>query len=255
MSNDSQEGSIILDVLLQMARESGLDQYTLARLETQLRRAYDFFDGLGFCLSEDGDLLSQWRGYANDGRGASIGFDSDYLRQLSGKFRERNERGFTLNKLVYDRDGQQEIAAEHFAKIKALLELGAFRSEIGTILLPTSEGDKERIKKATSDGTFAILSLMLRMFEIKSPAFAEEKEWRLVSFSTKSGEESGTRFNAGVDKIVPYFEVKLEDLGIDSISSIVLGPKHQTPLHVVERLLLANGFKNAAVSRSAATYR
>ena len=28
------------------------------------------------CFSEDGDLLSQWRGYASDGHGFAIGFDS-----------------------------------------------------------------------------------------------------------------------------------------------------------------------------------
>ena len=32
-----------------------------------------------FCLSEKGDLLSQWRGYADDGYGVSIGFDARYL--------------------------------------------------------------------------------------------------------------------------------------------------------------------------------
>lgn len=31
------------------------------------------------CLSEESDLLSQWRGYANDGRGMCIGFDVDEL--------------------------------------------------------------------------------------------------------------------------------------------------------------------------------
>lgn len=32
-----------------------------------------------FCLSEKGDLLSQWRGYASDGAGFSIGFDEETI--------------------------------------------------------------------------------------------------------------------------------------------------------------------------------
>ena len=31
------------------------------------------------CLCEDGDVLSQWRGYANDGKGCSIGFSREEL--------------------------------------------------------------------------------------------------------------------------------------------------------------------------------
>jgi len=32
------------------------------------------------CFSDDGDLLPQWRSYADDGTGVSIGFDSDYFK-------------------------------------------------------------------------------------------------------------------------------------------------------------------------------
>ena len=31
------------------------------------------------CFSKNGDLLSQWRAYAEDGKGFSIGFDSNYI--------------------------------------------------------------------------------------------------------------------------------------------------------------------------------
>jgi hypothetical protein len=33
------------------------------------------------CFSEIGDLLSQWRGYADDGRGVAIGFNEDLLKE------------------------------------------------------------------------------------------------------------------------------------------------------------------------------
>ena len=35
---------------------------------------------LVICFSKAEDLLSQWRGYANDGRGFSIGFDLELLK-------------------------------------------------------------------------------------------------------------------------------------------------------------------------------
>jgi hypothetical protein len=45
--------------------------------------------GLGFCLSAEGDLLSQWRGYAQDGSGVAIGFRRAYLEDLVEANRER----------------------------------------------------------------------------------------------------------------------------------------------------------------------
>lgn len=34
------------------------------------------------CFSKEGDLLSQWRAYANDGKGISIGFNRKYLESV-----------------------------------------------------------------------------------------------------------------------------------------------------------------------------
>lgn len=255
MSNDSQEGSVILDVLLQMARDSELDGYAISRLEGRLRSGIEFLDGLGFCLSEEGDLLSQWRGYADDGRGLSIGFRSDYFEKLSEAVRLRDEHGFTLKKLAYDIDGQRSVAEDGFGKLKALIELGAFRPEDGSLLFPSSEEQKQVIQVATRDAHFQILGLMLRMFDIKNPAFSEEREWRLVSFSHKSMQDAGMGHRACGDKIVPFLEFSFEDVGVPPIARVVLGPKHQTPLHVISRLLESKRFDGVEVVKSAATYR
>ena len=104
-SNDSKEGAVILEILIELANEADLTLAAQGRLESALRGGFDFFDGLGFCLSEEGDLLSQWRGYANDGTGVSIGFNREYLVALGAKLRESEGRSFGLKKLIYDRDG------------------------------------------------------------------------------------------------------------------------------------------------------
>ena len=49
------------------------------------------------CLSEEGDLLSQWRGYANDGKGCSIGFNMEKLQE----FCDNSEGVFKLEKIQY----------------------------------------------------------------------------------------------------------------------------------------------------------
>ena len=66
-----------------MAKESSLTQRETAELQRRLSYLSALVDGLGFCLSKKGDLLSQWRGYADDAFGVSIGFEKDYLKKLS----------------------------------------------------------------------------------------------------------------------------------------------------------------------------
>ncbi len=40
---------------------------------------------VGTCFSLDGDVLSQWRGYANDGNGYCIGFDGSIFPDLPAR--------------------------------------------------------------------------------------------------------------------------------------------------------------------------
>ncbi|MDP2064189.1 MAG: DUF2971 domain-containing protein, partial [Phaeovulum sp.] len=47
---------------------------------------------LGFCLSEESDLLSQWRGYAQDGAGFSVSFSVEKLKHII----DAADRGYRL---------------------------------------------------------------------------------------------------------------------------------------------------------------
>ena len=61
-------------------------------MEILFRLAYDYFKmefdkggvtNFVICFCEEGDKLSQWRGYANDGNGISIGFNKKILSSLN----------------------------------------------------------------------------------------------------------------------------------------------------------------------------
>ena len=60
-----------------------------------------------FCFSESKDKLSQWRGYAQDGKGIAIGFNKDVLEELNqiSKFHT------AFGKVIYD--NPQEICSEY----------------------------------------------------------------------------------------------------------------------------------------------
>jgi len=61
------------------------------------------------CFCENGDLLSQWRGYTGGAAGYSIGFDSDSLMQIGSATK------FTLGRCIYDADVQRKIVEQAIA--------------------------------------------------------------------------------------------------------------------------------------------
>ena len=58
------------------------------------------------CFSEEKDLLSQWKGYANSGFGYSIGFK---FSQIIERQKMKYFNFATLKKVIYDSDKQEEI--------------------------------------------------------------------------------------------------------------------------------------------------
>src|SRR5208283_5653358 len=66
-------------------------------------------------LSEEGDMLSQWRAYSENGAGMSIGFDS------AAFYEERAQQTRPelppLGKVIYDVATQQQIIAPNMVQI------------------------------------------------------------------------------------------------------------------------------------------
>jgi hypothetical protein len=55
------------------------------------------------CFCQDGDLLSQWRGYSGAGQGYAIAFNSQFLTHLA------SIGSFTKGKCIYDTELQYTI--------------------------------------------------------------------------------------------------------------------------------------------------
>ena len=108
-SNDTNEGRLVTGLVQDILEEHDLSSDHAYEL-TELIDDFEALNvGFGLCLSEKGDLLSQWRGYANDASGVSIGFSSDYLNFIA----EDSMREILLRPIEYDRESQvSEIALE-----------------------------------------------------------------------------------------------------------------------------------------------
>lgn len=109
-------------------------------------------------FSENGDQLSQWRGYSPEGGGVSIGFDGNGLHVAMF------ERGVITVKIVYDLSRQEKI-------VNGLLDFLLHGD-----WSPTPKGSP-RIESAKAL-LYEMLSFCAPAF--KDPAFAEEEEWRLI---------------------------------------------------------------------------
>lgn len=92
------------------------------------------------------------------------------------------------------------------------------------------------------------------LFTLKSEAFEEENEWRLISYQTKKGNDS-FEYRAGEGRLIPYRVYELSALNVTVIPEVVIGPRNTTPEYVVRNILEQHGFANVSIRRSRATYR
>jgi hypothetical protein len=116
-----------------------------------------------FSLSENGDLLSQWRGYCPPNAGYSIGLRGASLRGILAP------QVCVLAPCVYKEDEQRALVDEALKPVLAKLT--------------SPDPYDEKAVKATSESFKGEMFSRLTGVAVllKHPSFAEEKEWRIVS--------------------------------------------------------------------------
>lgn len=163
-------------------------------------------------FSEEGDQLSQWRGYARNGYGFSIGFNYNKLENHA------EQQKFILKKCIYKKKHQQKV-------INDFIE-----SEI----LPTL-ANAEKIEPSPNKVMDIFEKILQLLPIIKNEHFKEEKEWRLISSPFRTLKDR-IRFRPGKTVIIPYCEFELaENKKEFAIKSITIGP---TPNENESRLSL-----------------
>jgi hypothetical protein len=194
-------------------------------------------------FSEEGDLLSQWRGYSKSSTGFSLGFSLNRLKAIVEKAR------FSIRKVIYDRD-------EQVAEIQRLLaDLAAkFTSDIvNAVDKGRAWDEKSKLLLADFFLEFIRLAPML-----KHQKFAEEKEWRIMAVLQADHISSAMKFRAAGSMVVPYIEVPLPLEGESLvINEIIVGPTTEGALSAasIEMLLKSRKVVCSAVKCSTIPYR
>lgn len=262
-STDYMEGKLVSLTIKRLAEKSNVDSTITDTLYITVNSIEEILDGMAFCLSEDGDLLSQWRGYASDATGVAIGFSVPYLHWLMARLpKDEITSSLSLSMVQYDDDSQNSLVEPTFLEIVKLIEQGAFKRTTKRSLLDdrTDEEIKtinKNILNATMVANIRITSLWNIFFILKARAFIEEKEWRLLSLRLMHDPSKDECLHRVVkDQLVPYYPLRLlESDEFQTITKIILGPKHRTPTKVIEKYLNRSGFGKVEVIRSNASYR
>lgn len=202
---------------------------------------------LASCFSLDGDVLSQWRAYSNDGNGYCIGFNAKDLLNLNIK----------ALKVEYN---EQKQVKELTNVIKALHEVEQN--------LPDQEQFGERFFSACSNIAFDLAAF-------KNPAFSEEKEVRLIhllnfeesnnflklvdvggSSFGKDAKPAEVKFLMSQNMPKTYIDINFTNENkLNPIKKVIIGPKNPVLNSAIAVYLETLNIGNVEIERSKSSYR
>jgi hypothetical protein len=155
-----------------------------------------------FCEAEDSS--SQWLTYGRSGQGFALAMNSTALEQVGV---------IELARVEYEKDQQRRVLERIATSVWTEFEA----------ISPVGDG-------ASLDHVAALTGMTLRAAAVrmKAPAFASEREWRLITLGSSiyvdsnpyGGKDFPMRFRSNGSRVVPYFSVPYETL---PIVDIVLG--------------------------------
>jgi len=171
------------------------------------------------CFSQERDLLSQWRAYANDGLGYAIGLDPATQFQVGETRARKSWNAPRLVRVTYDDAVPGSLVDGFVAAVLKLVDRVASRSK--------------RLEAFAADrGESALVRGIGRLASaVKNPGFREENEWRLVFENHGPG---GTFESLGFMPsrfgLTPYVSLRVtrrgrQKLPLLPIRELVLGPK------------------------------
>lgn len=175
------------------------------------------------CFCTNGDLLSQWRGYGNNGEGYSIGFNTFHT---DFSINREHSNCTTFLKVIYSKSEQEKIINDILMNY-----INYMQKEQITI---TRHMFKQYIKSFSE-----CISRIICFF--KHQSFLEEDEWRIISFTDKKSTMNNNEkpndmnllnFRKNKEFLIPYIEINLADKDSKNtslpIAYIISGPsRHQ----------------------------
>lgn len=231
------------------------------------------FSNFVLCFSESADSLSQWRGYADNGKGCCIGFCQEELE----KYCSSTNGVLRFEKVIYLEDKDINKVIENAAR-EILEGLPGIRKEIvENITLDDANPQTDGLLHFNFDG--ALESSFISSLKYKSAAFKEESEWRMFFanrtykkhewISSDENEDFGgprgfaetihflrnkVEFMATDDDLVPYCPIRFDEFENNPISTVWVGPKNNICSSDLDLFLKLNGYPKTEIKMSQISY-
>jgi hypothetical protein len=257
-SNDQSEVIYALSVIAHTTEQALLNYKKYRSFRNDVRKMINalsverIFDSLllesklvyyATCFSRESDLLSQWRGYANDGNGVAIGFFEPHLLKLHNQkdtsinystvcYDERklqNRVKKFINRRFDKLDKFKESTISDYENVLSSLLTWAtynavfyknpsFLEEKETRLVYYPFGNirslRDRISSGMGVGSFRLYDRMMEQYEY----YDESNVHGNFSLSRQEFEVRGNRLKS-------YYDLSFSEIAPYLVSSIVLGPK------------------------------
>jgi len=158
-------------------------------------------------FTQNGNLLSQWRGYSPAAQGVSFGIASAHLSMVCGA------SGFSLGRCRYD-------SAEQSSAISDLVgSVLSFAERMGPSDAAHSSQSFHPSFARCEESILRVAAL------IKDSRFKEEAEWRIVSRTVSDYVATKICYRVGPSMLIPFLQVRLVNaMGVIPIDDVIVGP-------------------------------
>lgn len=258
--------------------KKGREAFHILVKELKERIEKEFKDGIiatfVLCFSEEGDLLSQWRGYADDGRGMCLGFDVDEILKFA------DISAFTtldLEKVEYLSKEELDQRIKNFANdLFDLIQVILF--DINEMDI-SNDSNTEFEENIYDNLYYNIIAEIEECIKFKAEGFKEEKEWRLFIKNSLNKDEiqkkeyssigrlseearrksrefvdANVEFNVKKNDIVPFISLGFDKYHNNLINEIICGPNNMIRKSDLEVFLRKYGYNNCKYRKSNITY-
>ncbi|MFC1489722.1 DUF2971 domain-containing protein [Candidatus Latescibacterota bacterium] len=217
----------------------------------EMKSLYNDESHFVFSMSEEGDLLSQWRGYGDFCKGYSIGINPNEIEILMKGLPTSPQvidlMGFYLLKVIYKKEEQSEIMEDAVDKI------------LNKLLLWYNDDPK-----GIHSFQHLIMSLLkVFAYTFKHSTWKEEKEWRILYIKPKRtlspiAPPYPTKYRVSKNgELISYIEMNFgNDFLRLPIKELIIGPGcADNSKETLEGFLSQNNYSSVNVIKSDIPYR